>query len=114
MTLNTSPRRRVVPAPVRDALHAALLEAAAARQRQLADLGGSPDRPVARSGADPHTVVALAHRASVERILGEIEAALSRMRDGTYGDCLGCGTAIAPQRLADRPWSAHCGGCVTR
>jgi DnaK suppressor protein len=32
--------------------------------------------------------------------LTEVDAALARMRDGTYGDCVDCGIEIAPARLA--------------
>lgn len=56
--------------------------------------------------------VSVAHRASVERILGEARAALRRIEDGTYGRCLSCGGAIPEGRLELRPWAATCARCV--
>src|SRR5512137_701255 len=38
-------------------------------------------------------------------------AALARMRDGTYGDCVDCGIAIAPARLSAYPTAQRCIKC---
>src|SRR4030095_2015227 len=35
--------------------------------------------------------------------LTEVDAALARMRDGSYGQCIDCGIPIAPARLAVYP-----------
>ena len=46
-------------------------------------------------------------------VTGKIDAALARIEDGTYGDCVRCGEAIAPARLAlvpDTPFCAACAG----
>ncbi len=43
--------------------------------------------------------------------LHQIEAALARMDDGTYGRCTSCGTAIPAARLEARPQSALCVNC---
>ena len=43
--------------------------------------------------------------------LGRIEA-LGRIEDGDYGDCVGCGEAIAPQRLALHPTTPVCIDCA--
>jgi DnaK suppressor protein len=43
--------------------------------------------------------------------LTEVDAALARMRDGTYGDCMDCGIAIAPARLAAYPTAQRCVSC---
>jgi DnaK suppressor protein len=43
--------------------------------------------------------------------LAEIEAAIGRLDDGTYGMCVRCGRAIAPDRLDALPWAAHCIEC---
>ena len=37
--------------------------------------------------------------------LAEIEAALERIRDGTYGRCEATGELIAPERLRALPWT---------
>jgi len=40
--------------------------------------------------------------------LEEIDTALARLDDGTYGTCLECGRPIAEGRLEARPWMAYC------
>lgn len=48
------------------------------------------------------------------RLLREIEAARDRMRHNTYGVCLQCEEAIAPQRLRAIPWAANCLSCQAK
>jgi len=43
--------------------------------------------------------------------LTEVDGALARMRDGTYGECVDCGVAIAPARLAAYPTAQRCITC---
>lgn len=43
-----------------------------------------------------------------EHLLGEIDAALGRLKDGTYGLCKDCGKAIPADRLEALPWASHC------
>jgi len=43
-----------------------------------------------------------------EQVLSEIEAALKRIEDGTYGTCTACGREIAPERLEAHPWASLC------
>jgi RNA polymerase-binding transcription factor len=43
--------------------------------------------------------------------LEAVEAAITRLDDGTYGACLRCGRPIAPERLDALPWAAHCIEC---
>jgi RNA polymerase-binding transcription factor DksA len=40
--------------------------------------------------------------------LAEIDAALQRMEDGTYGICEVCGKAIGAERLSAIPWTRLC------
>jgi DnaK suppressor protein len=53
----------------------------------------------------------LALRDRNEQLLAEIEAAIARLDDGTYGACLRCGRPIAQERLEALPWAAHCIDC---
>ena len=53
----------------------------------------------------------LALRERNEQQLAAIEAALTRLDAGTYGRCVRCGNAIAPERLEALPWAAHCIDC---
>ena len=44
-------------------------------------------------------------------LLAEIEEALRRVADGSYGVCLECGERIVPRRLQSAPWTKFCGRC---
>ncbi|HEY7017192.1 MAG TPA: TraR/DksA C4-type zinc finger protein [Gaiellaceae bacterium] len=48
---------------------------------------------------------------NVERALSEIDAALKRIEDGTYGTCVNCGEPIAQERLEALPWATLCIDC---
>ena len=43
-----------------------------------------------------------------ETVLREIDAALQRIEDGTYGVCEGCGKPIEEERLEAIPWTRLC------
>jgi RNA polymerase-binding protein DksA len=43
--------------------------------------------------------------------LAEVDAALVRITDGTYGRCANCGKEIGAARLEHRPESVHCIDC---
>ena len=43
-----------------------------------------------------------------EHVLSEINVALKRMEDGTYGTCAACGKEIGSQRLEAYPWASLC------
>lgn len=45
------------------------------------------------------------------RLLESIDAALARIDAGTYGTCVNCGRAIAPERLEAMPWATLCIDC---
>ena len=47
-------------------------------------------------------------------LLRQVKAALQRVRDGGFGDCLECGSPIGPRRLAAVPWAALCIHCQDR
>jgi DnaK suppressor protein len=53
----------------------------------------------------------LALRERNEQQLAAVNAAIQRLDDGTFGTCVRCGTAIAPERLEALPWAAHCIDC---
>jgi RNA polymerase-binding protein DksA len=46
-----------------------------------------------------------------EQVLSEIDAALRRIDDGTYGTCANCGAEIRPERLEAYPWASLCIDC---
>jgi RNA polymerase-binding transcription factor DksA len=43
-----------------------------------------------------------------QHILGEVEAALGRLDDGSFGSCDACGKPIGAERLAAIPWARLC------
>jgi RNA polymerase-binding transcription factor len=47
-----------------------------------------------------------------EHVLEEIEAALKRIEEGTYGICMNCGMQIAEARLEALPWATLCIDCA--
>jgi DnaK suppressor protein len=47
----------------------------------------------------------------VRRELAEIEAALGRIADGRYGNCLNCGGPMGLQRLRAIPEARYCIAC---
>lgn len=63
--------------------------------------------PVAVSPAP----VELADVDSVEALLDQVDGALARLDDGSYGRCESCGTIIAEDRLAESPTARTCAGC---
>ena len=46
--------------------------------------------------------------------LAQIDAALLRLADGSYGMCATCGRPIGAARLAARPVATTCIGCASR
>lgn len=53
----------------------------------------------------------LALRDRAVQHLVQVDAALARLDDRTFGTCIRCGRDIAPARLEALPWAAHCIEC---
>jgi Prokaryotic dksA/traR C4-type zinc finger len=49
---------------------------------------------------------------SIEALLDQVDGALARLDDGSYGRCESCGTIIADARLAETPTARTCFGCA--
>ena len=47
------------------------------------------------------------------REIGQIDAALQRIAQGSYGVCANCGNDIAPRRLEALPTATQCIGCAS-
>ena len=45
------------------------------------------------------------------KLLKEVQAALNRIEEGTFGVCLRCEEDIPEKRLKALPWAAYCVGC---
>ncbi len=56
----------------------------------------------------------LARRESLQGTLEEIDAALARLDDGTYGHCEDCGEPLPEGRLEILPYARRCVQCQQR
>jgi DnaK suppressor protein len=48
---------------------------------------------------------------SERNTIQQIDQALGRIEDGTFGSCLNCGNPMNEKRLTAIPWSRHCVDC---
>jgi len=104
--------------PERDRIRRALLDE---RDRLLADVQETIQAPgqmtygsqaaAASQVFEQQRDLALRDRATQHLEL--VDAALARLDDGSYGDCLRCRKPIAAARLEALPWAAHCIECQT-
>ena len=46
-----------------------------------------------------------------EQVIQQIDVALARIEEGTYGTCANCGRPIPEERLEARPWASLCIDC---
>jgi len=103
------------------AIRARLLEERAALQSARTDTAGSR-APVeldqtsvgrlSRIDAMQAQSMALATERRRAVSVSRIDQALARLDAGTYGECVKCGEAIEPKRLAFDPATAICLGCA--
>lgn len=92
-------------------------------QRVLADLQEVRDARGGQSDDDEHDPEgatmssqwshAMGIRADLEARLSEVDRALLRLEEGTYGFCVRCGDPIPGARLAARPSADRCVRCAT-
>ncbi len=54
----------------------------------------------------------LALKRHLERKLEQVELAIHRVKEGTYGICDKCGKAISPERLQALPYATTCVDCA--
>jgi RNA polymerase-binding protein DksA len=81
-------------------------------EHDLSDLAENPDPEFeerAREETDARVLDRLDNRG--KREIEEVDAALVRISDGSYGKCLGCGDAIAVERLRALPATELCVDC---
>jgi len=92
--------------------------------RSISILQGEQSAPLAGQGypqdpADAGSTLsetdrteAILHSARAQRV--EVEAALTRIDENTYGSCVDCGLQIPEGRLDARPDAARCVGCQAK
>ncbi|GAA3152019.1 TraR/DksA family transcriptional regulator [Streptomyces rectiviolaceus] len=66
---------------------------------------------IGEAGQEAEEQVMSAQKDTIERVLGEVEAALARVRDGHYGTCPGCSKPIPVERLEILPYTQFCVPC---
>lgn len=97
-----------LPAWIVDAAHRELSEQRAFRINQLSQLAaarpGAVDDPVRN---EVHAKLIAGARA----VLSDIDCALRRIEQGTYGSCLHCGESLSLGRLTALPMASLCGSC---
>jgi DnaK suppressor protein len=77
---------------------------------RASDLDSAQD--IADRAANSYNKEFLFHQSNSERqLLQMVEGALSRIREGTFGNCISCGKDINPKRLEAVPWTRHCIEC---
>jgi RNA polymerase-binding transcription factor DksA len=76
----------------------------------------SPGTSGSAAGLSPEDALRVTTRmiAAERFILREIEAALVRLEQGTYGRCEQCGSAVAAERLEILPYTRYCARCQPR
>jgi DnaK suppressor protein len=79
-------------------------EGRALQQDEPKDIG---DRSVSTFS----TEILYGHGAQMRRVSRRIEAALDRIRQGSFGECLSCGVEINIKRLEAMPWAEYCRDC---
>ena len=89
-------------------------------EAKLRELGsGGPGLTYDSNFADTSQVTA--ERGEVEALaaklrdtLGEVQQALDKLGEGTYGACEGCGQPIDPVRLEAMPATRYCINCASK
>lgn len=110
---------------VLDRLRKQLTEERATLVEQLSDMGvsaetGAPtDLTFEQSFADSGQATAekarlLSIAEGLLETLHEVDRALGKMDDGTYGTCESCRDEIPPERLEARPYARECVRCKQR
>src|SRR5277367_4686912 len=67
---------------------------------------------IADRAASSYTKEFLFHQSNNDRqLLQMVEKALSRIREGNFGECISCGKEINAKRLEAVPWTRHCIEC---
>jgi DnaK suppressor protein len=80
------------------------------------DYGREANRDISQDPADQasnsYTKELLFSQSTNERnILKLIEEAIERISEGSYGECVNCGSEIQPKRLEAIPWARYCIRC---
>jgi DnaK suppressor protein len=90
-----------------------ILDEAERTLTEMTDQSGNIPDPNDRASAEADRSFELRIRDRERKLLPKIEAALERIKDGTFGECEGCGEEIGLKRLEARPVTSLCIDCKT-
>jgi DnaK suppressor protein len=77
---------------------------------RIADQDSAQD--IADRAASSYTKEFLFSQSNNDRqLLGMVENALQRIREGAFGECVSCGNEINAKRLEAVPWTRYCIAC---
>jgi RNA polymerase-binding protein DksA len=85
-----------------------------AEEKPVADVAGYEDDLVDVATETFEREKELAIESNVQGMLKMVDEALQRVRNGTYGICVGCGKAIDSNRLRAIPYTRLCIKCKER
>jgi RNA polymerase-binding protein DksA len=76
------------------------------------DLSNAPIHQADRAGQESEAVVNLGIAANEAALRQEVEEALLRLEDGSFGICTTCRAEITPKRLEAVPYASLCIRCA--
>ena len=74
---------------------------------------GKPTDEADKAALSHERELLLLKNAQDRQLLKNLQRALSRVQDGSFGQCLACGGEINPKRLEALPWASYCIHCQT-
>jgi DnaK suppressor protein len=82
------------------------------RQQDGRNQGEDVAQDIADKAASSYNKEFLFTQSTNERqMLGMVDSALTRIREGNFGECISCGNEINPKRLDAVPWTRYCIEC---
>ena len=88
------------------------VESTGAEAEDVVELDQTRQGRLSRMDAMQAQAMNQATGAQRRQTLIDIDAALARIEDGSYGECLECGEDINPKRLEAAPANPHCITCA--
>ena len=83
-------------------------------QSPVPTAGGGDGDPADQAAANTEAELQIRLHQTDSRLLRAVEAALARIRHGTFGICEACQNPISRARLEAVPWTRHCRDCKER
>lgn len=99
---------------LRDRMNGQVESTVEAIREDLNPAGQISNAPVHLADAAPENIETDIQVIETERgLLDQVQAALNRLDDGTFGQCEGCGGSIGEERLEAIPYASRCIHCAS-